>query len=105
MTQINIPSISIDTPIPYTLRLRDKGQPLEGLYIPRGSWSQLAYVMITERHSRWHGGVGEVIGYNVTTVGLSPQTKRETEFNVRGRAEMVKFVNAWIAKTDRKSVV
>jgi hypothetical protein len=99
MTQINIPSISIDTPIPYTLRLRDKGQPLEGLYIPRGSWSQLAYVMITERHSRWHGGVGEVIGYNVTTVGLSPQTKRETEFNVRGRAEMVKFVNAWIAKT------
>jgi hypothetical protein len=55
--------------------------------------------MITERHSRWHGGVGEVIGYNVTTVGLSPQTKRETEFNVRGRAEMVKFVNAWIAKT------
>jgi hypothetical protein len=99
MTQINIPSINIDTPIPYTLRLRDKGQPLEGLYIPRGSWSQLAYVMITERHSRWHGGVGEVIGYNVTTVGLSPQTKRETEFNVRGRAEMVKFVNAWIAKT------
>ncbi len=99
MTQINIPSISIDTPIPYTLRLRDKGQPLEGLYIPRGSWSQLAYVMITERRARWSGGVGEVIGYNVTTVGLSPQTKRETEFNVRGRAEMVKFVNAWIAKT------
>jgi hypothetical protein len=55
--------------------------------------------MITERRARWSGGVGEVIGYNVTTVGLSPQTKRETEFNVRGRAEMVKFVNAWIAKT------
>jgi len=97
MTQINIPSISIDTPIPYTLRLREEGQPLEGLRAH--AWSQLAYVKITENHQRWSGGVGEVIGYNVTTVGLSPQTKRQTEFNVRGRADMVKFVNAWIAKT------
>lgn len=99
MTQINIPSINIDTPIPYTLRLRDKGQPLEGLYIPRGSWSQLAYVMIAERRARWSGGVGEAIGYNVTTVGLSPQTKRQKNFQLKERADMVKFVNAWIAKT------
>jgi len=99
MTQINIPSINIDTPMPYTLRLRDKGQPLEGLYIPRGSWSQLVYVRVTERHSRWHGGVGEVIGYNVITVGLSPQTKRQKDFSLKEHAEMVKFVNAWIAKT------
>jgi hypothetical protein len=97
MTQINIPSISIDTPTPYTLRLRDKGQPLEGLRVH--AWSQLAYVMITERRARWSGGVGEVIGYNVTTVGLSPQTKREKNFQLRERAEVVKFVNDWIAKT------
>lgn len=99
MTQINIPSISIDTPLPYILRLRDEGQPLEGLYIPRGGWGQLAYVKVIERHARGYGGEGEVIGYSVTTVGLAPQTKRETEFNLRGRADMVKFVNAWIAKT------
>ena len=97
MTQINIPSISIDTPIPYTLRLREKGQPLEGLRVH--VWSQLAYVMITERRARWSGGVGEVIGYNVTTVGLSPQTRREKNFHLSERADMVKFVNAWIAKT------
>ena len=97
MTQINIPSINIDTPIPYTLRLREEGQPLEGLRVH--AWSQLAYVKITENHQRWSGGVGEVIGYNVTTVGLSPQTRRQTEFNVKERADMVKFVNAWIAKT------
>ena len=99
MTQINIPSINIDTPIPYTLQLREKGKPLEGLYIPRHSWSRLAYVMITERHSVWSGGVGEVIGYKVTTVGLLPQTKREKEFGLKERAEVVKFVNDWIAKT------
>jgi hypothetical protein len=95
MTQINIPSISIDTPIPYTLRLREKGQPLEGLRAH--AWSQLAYVMVTERRARW--GVGEVLGYNVTTVGLSPQTKRQKDFALKERAEVVKFVNAWIAKT------
>ena len=99
MTQINIPSINIDTPLPYTLQLRDEGQPLEGLYIPRHNWSRLAYVKITERHARWHGGVGEVIGYEVLTVGLSPQTKRKKEFLLRERADMVKFVNDWIAKT------
>jgi hypothetical protein len=97
MTQINIPSINIDTPIPYTLRLRERGQPLEGLRVH--VWSQLAYVMITERRARWSGGVGEVIGYNVTTVGLSPQTKREKNFQLKERAEVVKFVNDWIAKT------
>ena len=95
--KINIPSINIDTPIPYTLYLRENGQPLEGLRVP--AWSQLAYVRITERHARWHGGVGEVIGYNVMTVGLSPQTKRQRDFNLRERADMVEFVNAWIAKT------
>jgi len=97
MTQINIPSINIDTPIPYTLQLRGNGQPLEGLRTH--AWSQLAYVKITERHSRWSGGVGEVIGYNVTTVGLSPQTKRQKDFNLKERDDMVKFVNDWIAKT------
>ena len=97
MTQINIPSINVDTPIPYILKLRDKGQPLEGLYI-RG-YRSLVYVQITERHARWSGGVGQLLGYNVTTVGLSPQTRREKEFMLRERADMVKFVNAWIAKT------
>jgi hypothetical protein len=95
--KINIPSINIDTPIPYTLYLREKDQPLEGLRVP--AWSQLAYVRITERRARWSGSVGEVIGYNVMTVGLSPQTKRQKDFNLRERADMVEFVNAWIAKT------
>jgi hypothetical protein len=95
--QINIPSINIDTPIPYTLYLREKGQPLEGLRVP--AWSQLAYVRITERKAKWSGGVGEVIGYNVMTVGLSPQTKRQKDFSLRERADMVKFVNTWIEKT------
>jgi len=97
MAQINIPSININTPIPYTLQLRGSGQPLEGLRVP--TWSQLAFVKITENHQRWSGGVGEVIGYNVTTIGLSPQTKRQKEFLLRERADMVKFVNDWIART------
>lgn len=97
MAQINIPSININTPIPYTLRLRNEGQPLRGLSLR--AWRELAYVAITERHARWHGGVGEVIGYEVETVGLSPQTKRKKEFLLRERADMVKFVNDWIAKT------
>lgn len=97
MAQISIPSINIDTPIPYTLRLREQGQPLEGLRL--SAWSQLAYVMVTERRARWTGGVGDVIGYNVTTVGLSPQTKRQKDFALGDRAEVVKFVNDWIAKT------
>ena len=97
MTQINIPSISIDTPIPYTLRLREKGQPLEALRVH--AWGLLAYVTVTENRQRWTGGVGEVIGYNVTTVGLSPQTKRKKDFALRDRADMVKFVNDWIART------
>jgi len=97
MTQINIPSINIDTPLPYTLFLRGKGQPLEGLRLHR--WSELAYVRVSERHARGYGGVGEVIGYNVLTVGLSPQTKRVKDFALKERAEVVKFVNAWITKT------
>ena len=97
MSQISIPSINIDTPIPYTLRLREQGQPLEGLRL--SAWSQLAYVMVTERRAKWSGGVGDVIGYNVMTVGLSPQTKRQKDFALRDRAEVVKFVNDWIAKT------
>ena len=97
MAQISIPSINIDTPIPYTLRLRERGQPLEGLRL--SAWSQLAYVMVTERRARWSGGVGDVIGYNVMTVGLSPQTKRQKDFALKDRAEVVKFVNDWIAKT------
>jgi hypothetical protein len=97
MAQINIPSININTPIPYTLQLRGSGQPLEGLRVP--TWSQLAFVKITENYQRWSGGVGEVIGYNVTTIGLSPQTKRQKEFLLRERADMVKFVNDWIART------
>jgi hypothetical protein len=97
MSQISIPSINIDTPIPYTLRLREQGQPLEGLRLP--AWGQLAYVMVTERRAKWSGGVGDVIGYNVMTVGLSPQTKRQKDFALRDRAEVVKFVNDWIAKT------
>ena len=99
MSAPTIPSINIDTPIPRTIKLREKGQPLEGLYIAHGNWHQLAYVKISERYARWSGGTGQLIGYHVTTVGLAPQTKRETEFDLRGRADMVKHVNAWIAKT------
>ena len=102
MTQINIPSITVDTPIPYIVKLRDKGQALEGLYI-RG-YQALAYLKVTERHARWSGGVGQLLGYTVTTVGLSPQTRREKEFMLRERADMVKFVNAWIAKIGRAHV-
>jgi hypothetical protein len=43
--------------------------------------------------------VGEGISYTVRTVGLSPQTKREKTFRLSERAEMVKFVNEWFAKT------
>lgn len=99
MNQITIPSITIDTPLPYTLNLRAEGQPLHGLRSAKHAWSRLTEVMVWENHARWHGGVGEVISYTVRTTGLTPQTKREKRFHVTGRAEMVKFVNEWIAKT------
>ena len=104
MNQIKIPSITIDTPIPYDLQLRAEGQPLHGLYLGKHTWSRLAEVMVWENHARWHGGVGEVISYTVRTVGFAPQTKREKKFHVTERASMVKFVNEWIAKTVEKGL-
>lgn len=98
MTQINIPSINIDTPIPFKLDLREEGQPLHGIRLGH-SWQRLTTVSIWENHARWHGGVGEVISYTVRTVGLAPQTKRDKEFSLSDRASMVKYVNEWIAKT------
>lgn len=99
MTQISIPSITIDTPIPFDLNLRAEGQPLRGLHLGKHTWSRLTEVRIWENHARWHGGVGEVINYTVRTVGLAPQTKREKTFHVTERAAMVQFVNEWIART------
>ena len=99
MTEINIPSITIDTPLPFNLNLREEGQPLHGLRFAKHAWRRLTEVMVWENHARWHGGVGEVISYTVRTVGFTPQTKREKRFHVTERAAMVKFVNEWIAKT------
>jgi hypothetical protein len=99
MTEINIPSITIDTPIPFNLNLREEGQPLRGLHLGKHTWSRLTEVRIWENHARWHGGVGEVINYTVRTVGLAPQTKREKTFHVTERAAMVKYVNEWLIKT------
>ena len=100
MTEINIPSITIDTPLPFNLNLREEGQPLHGLHLGKHHyWSRMTEVRVWENHARWHGGVGEVINYTVRTVGLAPQTKRDKTFHVNDRAGMVKFVNEWIAKT------
>ena len=104
MNQIKIPSITIDTPIPYDLQLRAEGQPLHGLYLGKHTWSRLAEVMVWENHARWHGGVGEVISYTVRTVGFAPQTKREKKFHVTERGAMVAYVNEWIAKTVEKGL-
>jgi hypothetical protein len=98
MTEINIPSITIDTPLPFNLNLREEGQPLHGLY-KREHFVKILRIHIWENHARWHGGVGEVINYTVRTVGLAPQTKREKRFHVSERAAMVKYVNEWLAKT------
>jgi hypothetical protein len=98
MTEINIPSINLDTPIPFTLNLREEGQPLHGLY-KREHYVKILRLHIWENHARWHGGVGEVINYTVRTVGLASQTKREKKFHVNDRAGMVKYVNEWLAKT------
>ena len=100
MTEIKIPSITIDTPIPFDLNLRGENQPLRGLHLGKHTWSsRLTEVRIWENHARWHGGVGEVINYTVRTTGFAPQTKREKTFHVTERAAMVKFVNEWIVKT------
>jgi len=99
MTEIKIPSITIDTPIPFNLNLREEGQPLHGIHLGKHTWSRLTEVRIWENHARWHGGVGEVINYTVRTTGFTPQTKREKTFRPSERAEMVKFVNEWFAKT------
>ena len=98
MTEINIPSITIDTPFPFNLNLREEGQPLHGLY-KREHFVKILRIHIWENHARWHGGVGEVINYTVRTVGLAPQTKRDKTFHVKDRAGMVKYVNEWLAKT------
>ena len=98
MTEIKIPSITIDTPIPFTLDLREEGQPLHGLY-KREHYVKILRLHIWENRARWHGGVGEVISYTVRTVGLASQTKREKKFHVNDRAGMVKYVNEWLAKT------
>ena len=95
MNEINIPSITLDTPIPYVLNLRERGQPLEKLRL-REHFVRLARVLITERFSYYNGGI---VGYTVETVGLAPQTKRVKNFQLEERAEMVEYVNAWIAKT------
>ena len=96
MNQINIPSINIDTPIPFKLGLRSEGQPLHGLRIP-GVWANLAYVQIWEQTNAYHEG--KPYAYAVRTIGLAPQTKRDKEFSLNDRAKMVAYVNAWIAKT------
>ena len=96
MNQINIPSINIDTPIPFKLSLRSEGQPLHGLHIS-GIWADLASVQIWERTNSYHND--KPYAYGVRTVGLAPQTKRDKEFSLNDRAKMVAYVNAWIAKT------
>ncbi len=98
MNEIKIPSITIDTPMPYDLNLRAEGQPLQGLR-QREHFVRILRVQIWENHARWHGGVGEVIGYTVRTVGLTPQTKREKTFRLSERAALVKYVNEWLVKT------
>lgn len=99
MNQINIPSITIDTPIPFTLNLREEGQPLRGLHLGKHHWSRLTEVRVWETRAYVRSGVGDVINYTVRTVGLAPQTKRDKTFHVNDRAGMVKYVNEWFAKT------
>lgn len=99
MTEINIPSITIDTPIPFDLNLREEGQPLHGLHLGKHYWSRLTQVRVWETRAYVRSGVGDVINYTVRTVGLAPQTKRDKTFHVKDRAGMVKYVNEWLAKT------
>ena len=98
MTEIKIPSITIDTPMPYDLNLRAEGQPLQGLR-QREHFVRILRVQIWENHARWSAFEGQVINYTVRTVGLTPQTKREKKFHVTEREEMVKYVNEWLVKT------
>lgn len=99
MNEINIPSITIDTPIPFDLNLREEGQPLHGLHLGKHYWSRLTQVRVWETRAYVRSGVGDVINYTVRTVGLAPQTKRDKTFHVNDRAGMVKYVNEWLAKT------
>ena len=96
MDKINIPSINIDTPIPFHLNLRASGQPLSKLYV-RGFYRRVAQVEIWEVTNSYHEG--KPYAYKVRTVGLAPQTKREKQFSLSERAAMVQYVNEWIAKT------
>ena len=94
MNQITIPSITIDTPLPYTLNLRDRDQPLRGLNL-REHFVKILRVRVWEQVNYR----GEPYDYVVETVGLASQTKRKKNFHIGQRAEMVAYVNAWIAKT------
>ena len=94
MNQINIPSITIDTPLPYTLNLRDRDQPLRGLNL-REHFVKILRVRVWEQVNYR----GEPYDYVVETVGLASQTKRKKNFHIGQRAEMVAYVNEWIAKT------
>jgi hypothetical protein len=98
MTEIKIPSITIDTPMPYDLNLRAEGQPLRGLR-QREHFVRILRVQIWENRLQLRTGTGEVINYTVRTVGLTPQTKREKKFHVTEREAMVKYVNEWLVKT------
>ena len=99
MNEIKIPSITIDTPMPFDLNLREEGQPLYGLRFAKHYWRRLTEVRVWETRAYVRSGVGDVINYTVRTVGLAPQTKRDKTFHVNDRAGMVKYVNEWIAKT------
>lgn len=100
MTEINIPSITIDTTIPFNLNLRGEGQPLQGLHLGKHDWRRLTEVRVWENRVYMRDGIrGDVISYTVRTVGFTPQTKRDKTFYAKDRAAMVKFVNEWIAKT------
>lgn len=98
MNEIKIPSITIDTPIPYDLNLRAEGQPLRGLH-QREHFVKILRVHIWENHARWSAFEGQVINYTVRTVGLTPQTKREKTFHVTEREALVKYVNEWFVRT------
>lgn len=98
MNEIKIPSITIDTPIPFNLNLRAEGQPLQGLQ-QREHFVRILRVQIWANHLQLRTGTGEVINYTVRTVGLTPQTKREKKFHVTEREALVKYVNEWLVKT------
>ena len=98
MNEIKIPSITIDTPIPYDLNLRAEGQPLQGLR-QREHFVRILRVQIWANRVQYRGSEGDVINYTVRTVGLTPQTKREKKFHATEREALVKYVNEWFVKT------